>query len=170
MLRGREPVNVIQLQQIVQPRCQSPLFPGVIQLASGTWMNCRMLLALVSTMDSIASSPLLFEDSDHHLYPLVHVRLRSFGAKRSIPISPNPREPSPPLSHASASLPGCQRTARSLVEEYAFMAVVSSHCAQNPAPGILSVMASRVQNRRSGGSLPVAVGVLSHDPPQSGLA
>ena len=52
-------------------------------------------------------------------------RLRSFGAKRSIPISPNPREPSPPLSHASASLPRCQRTARSLVEEYAFMTVVS---------------------------------------------
>src|ERR1700732_4704226 len=47
-------------------------------------------------------------------------RLRSFGAKRSIPISPNPREPSPPLSHASVSLPRCQRTARSLVEEYAF--------------------------------------------------
>ena len=30
--------------------------------------------------------------------------------------------------------------------------------------------ASRVENRRSGISLPVAIGVLSHDPPQSGLA
>ena len=30
--------------------------------------------------------------------------------------------------------------------------------------------ASRVENRRSGCSLPLAVGVLSHDPPQSGLA
>ena len=30
--------------------------------------------------------------------------------------------------------------------------------------------ASRVENRRSGFSLPVAVGVLSHDPPQSGWA
>jgi hypothetical protein len=30
--------------------------------------------------------------------------------------------------------------------------------------------ASRVENRRSGFSLPVAVGVLSHGPPQSGLA
>jgi len=33
----------------------------------------------------------------------------------------------------------------------------------------MSVMASRVENRRSGFSLSVAVGVLSHDPPQSGL-
>ena len=31
-------------------------------------------------------------------------------------------------------------------------------------------IASRVENRRSGFSLPVAVGVLSHGPPQSGLA
>ena len=29
---------------------------------------------------------------------------------------------------------------------------------------------SRVENRRSGFSLPVAIGVLSHGPPQSGLA
>jgi hypothetical protein len=34
----------------------------------------------------------------------------------------------------------------------------------------VSAMVSRVENRRSGFSLPVAVGVLSHDPPQSGLA
>jgi len=34
----------------------------------------------------------------------------------------------------------------------------------------MSEIASRVENRRSGCSLPVAVGVLSHDPPQSGLA
>jgi len=34
----------------------------------------------------------------------------------------------------------------------------------------MSAIASRVENRRSGFSLPVAVGVLSHDPPQSGLA
>ena len=34
----------------------------------------------------------------------------------------------------------------------------------------VSVTASRVENRRSGFSLPVAVGVLSRDPPQSGLA
>ena len=39
-------------------------------------------------------------------------RLRSFGAKRSMPISPNPRKPSAPLSHASASLQRYQRTAR----------------------------------------------------------
>jgi len=31
-------------------------------------------------------------------------------------------------------------------------------------------LTSRVENRRSGFSLPVAVGALSHDPPQSGLA
>ena len=31
-------------------------------------------------------------------------------------------------------------------------------------------MESRVENRRSGFSLPVAVGMLSHGPPQSGLA
>ena len=34
----------------------------------------------------------------------------------------------------------------------------------------VSVMGSRVENRRSGFSLPVAVGALSRDPPQSGLA
>jgi len=34
----------------------------------------------------------------------------------------------------------------------------------------MSVNASRVENRRSGFNLPVAVGMLSHDPPQSGLA
>ena len=34
----------------------------------------------------------------------------------------------------------------------------------------MTAMTSRVENRRSGCSLPVAVGVLSHDPPQSGLA
>jgi hypothetical protein len=34
----------------------------------------------------------------------------------------------------------------------------------------MSDMASRVENRRSDFSLPVAVGVLSHGPPQSGLA
>jgi ABC-type antimicrobial peptide transport system permease subunit len=32
------------------------------------------------------------------------------------------------------------------------------------------LLMGRVENRRSGFSLPVAVGVLSHDPPQSGLA
>src|SRR5215469_1554544 len=52
-------------------------------------------------------------------------RLRLFGAKGSIPISPNSPEPSPPLSHAAASLPRCQCTAQSLVEEYALMTVVS---------------------------------------------
>ena len=52
-------------------------------------------------------------------------RLRLFGAKGSIPISPNSPEPSPPLSHAAASLPRCQCTAESLVEEYALMTVVS---------------------------------------------
>src|SRR5215472_15197773 len=51
-------------------------------------------------------------------------RLRLFGANTSIPISPNPPEPSPPLSHAAASLPRCQCRAQSLVEEYAFMTVV----------------------------------------------
>jgi hypothetical protein len=40
----------------------------------------------------------------------------------------------------------------------------------DPVTGVLSVIGSRVENRRSGFSLPVAVGVLSHDPPQSGLA
>jgi hypothetical protein len=35
---------------------------------------------------------------------------------------------------------------------------------------VVSVKGSRVENRRSGFSLPVAVGVLSHDPPQSGWA
>ena len=34
----------------------------------------------------------------------------------------------------------------------------------------MSVTESRVENRRSGFSLPVAIGMLSHDPPQSGLA
>ena len=34
----------------------------------------------------------------------------------------------------------------------------------------MSVMASRVENRRSDFSLPVAVGALSRDAPQSGLA
>ena len=41
------------------------------------------------------------------------------------------------------------------------------HSTQNPS---VSVMGSRVENRRSGFSLPVAIGMLSHGPPQSGLA
>jgi hypothetical protein len=36
--------------------------------------------------------------------------------------------------------------------------------------GSVSETASRVENRRSGFSLPVAIGMLSHGPPQSGLA
>jgi hypothetical protein len=39
-----------------------------------------------------------------------------------------------------------------------------------PDGSMVSDKASRVENRRSGFSLPVAVGVLSHGPPQSGLA
>src|ERR1700687_3583635 len=39
----------------------------------------------------------------------------------------------------------------------------------SPQRRSMSAMASRVENRRSGFSLPVAVGVLSHGPPQSGL-
>ena len=35
--------------------------------------------------------------------------------------------------------------------------------------GVISVMGSRVENRRSGGSLPVAIGAAFAVPPQSGL-
>jgi hypothetical protein len=54
-------------------------------------------------------------------------------------------------------------------DKYPFAPTNAIALTENYRP-VLSVIGSRVENRRSGFSLPVAVGVLSHDPPQSGLA
>src|SRR5215471_7226293 len=48
------------LEQILQPRCPGPFFPGHVQLTLHTMDKCRILLALVSTMDSTTNLPLPF--------------------------------------------------------------------------------------------------------------
>jgi hypothetical protein len=76
-----------------------------------------------------------------------------------------------PSGLQATSQPSKNADTRSGVEAVVEMAIVAFNGSlSSSASAVVSVMESRVENRRSGFSLPVAVGVLSRDPPQSGLA
>ena len=86
-------------------------------------------------------------DHDHYYYDLNQKPNRHFTTSLT-PLN-CPTDPSSVLQITGGTVPSAR--------DYGVILVVSE-------------IGSRVENRRSGFSLPVAVGVLSHDPPQSGLA